>query len=473
MVSEEIRAIILAAGKGTRMKTSLPKVMHSILGKTLLERVINAAFKVEEINKTYVIVGYQADTVTEYITSKYPSEQVKTVLQEPQLGTGDAVFKVFDYLTDFDGSVIVLCGDTPLIRTETLEKFILSHKNSGAVLTVMTAILANPTNYGRIIRDENDLIRKIVEEKDATPSQKAIKEINAGIYCFDWQKIAPAFFDLTTDNEQGEYYLTDIIDWAVSEGYKTNAYILEDNQEVFGINSQKQLAEASKILRNRKLQELMASGVTIIDPKNTWISPETSIKAETLVYPGCYIEGQNCFGKRNVIGPNTFIKGNVITQDNVKIIQSRVSDAKISANVTVGPFANIRDKADIGESVRIGNFVEIKNSAINKNSNVSHLSYIGDAELGKDVNIGAGTITANYNALTKEKSKTIISDGVKTGSNSVLVAPLVIDKNAHIGAGSVITKDVPKGALAVTRAPLSILKNWVTKKLKDLKNLNK
>lgn len=468
MVSSEIRAVILAAGKGTRMKSSLPKVMHSILGKTLLERVINASFKVKEIEKTYAIVGYQSEMVSNYIGSKYSSEQVKTILQEPQLGTGDAVFKAFDYLTDFDGSVIVLCGDTPLIRTETLEKFILSHRNTGAVLTVMTAILANPTNYGRIIRDENDLVRKIVEEKDATPSQKAIKEINAGIYIFDWQKIAPAFFDLTTDNEQGEYYLTDIVDWAVKEGYKTNAYILEDKQEVFGINSQKQLAEASEILRERKLNELMAAGVTIIDPKSTWISPETTIKSDSMVYPGCYIEGENSFGKRNVIGPNTFIKGNVFAQDDVKIIQSRLSDAKIASNTTVGPFANLRDKVDISDHVKIGNFVELKNAVVGKNTNVAHLSYVGDAELGKEVNIGAGTITANYNALTKEKSRTIISDGVKIGSNSVLVAPVEIEKNAHVGAGTIVTKKVPKSALAVSRAPLSIVKNWVSKKLKEL-----
>ena len=439
MPTSEIRSIILAAGKGTRMKSEMPKVLHSIMGKSLLERVVNSVIKVEGISHNYVIVGHRADLVSELVEKKYPAKNVETVLQEPQLGTGDAVFKCWDKLKDFKGSVLVLCGDTPLLRTETLEKFINSHRASGAVLTVMTAIMANPLNYGRIIRDDNDAIMKIVEEKDATPSQKAVKEINAGIYCFDWQAISPAF--------------------------KANAYVLEDNQEVFGINSQKQLSRAAIILKNRKLEELMNDGVTIVDPMMTWISPETEIGSQSMVYPNCYIEGENFLGENNTIGPNTYIKGNVETADNVKIVASVVSDTVIAENVKIGPFAHLRDGVEIKENVKIGNFVEVKKSVIEDNSKASHLSYIGDAHLGKDVNIGAGTITANYNALTKEKCKTIICDNAKIGSNSVLVAPVRIEKSANVGALSVITNDVPENSLAVTRSPMKIFQDWVTKKL--------
>ena len=325
----------------------------------------------------------------------------------------------------------------------------------------MTAIMANPLNYGRIVRDENDTIMKIVEEKDATLSQKAIKEINAGIYCFDWQKIAPAFQEITPNNAQGEFYLTDIIDWSVKNGFKTNAYVLEDNQEVFGINSQKQLARAAIILKNRKLEELMNDGVTIVDPMMTWISPETEIGSQSMVYPNCYIEGENFLGENNSIGPNTYIKGNVETADNVRIISSVVSDTVIAENVKIGPFAHLRNGVEIKENVRIGNFVEVKKSTIEENTKASHLSYIGDAHLGKDVNIGAGTITANYNPLTKEKSETIICDNAKIGSNSVLVAPVTIEKGANVGALSVITTDVPENSLAVTRSPMRVIKDWV------------
>ncbi len=462
MPTSEIRSIILAAGKGTRMKSSNPKVLHSIMGKTLLERVVNAALKVEDINKTYVIVGHQAQMVENLVKEKY-ADEVETVLQEPQLGTGDAVYKCYEKLKDFQGSVIVLYGDTPLIRTETIEKFINSHRSSNAVLTVMTAIVANPLNYGRIIRDEGGSILKIVEEKDATPSQKAIKEINAGIYCFDWQKIAPAFNELTPNNEQGELYLTDVIDWSVRKGMKTNAYVLEDSSEVFGINSQKQLARAAIKLKNRKLEELMDLGVTIIDPIMTWISPETEIGADSTIYPNCYIEGENFLGEKNIIGPNTYIKGNVETADNVQIVASVLSNTVIAENVTIGPFAHLRDNVNISENVRIGNFVEVKKSNIDDGSKVAHLSYIGDTKIGKNVNIGAGTITANYNSITKEKKQTIIEDDASIGSNSVLVAPVKIEKGAMVGALSVITQNIAQNALAVTRAPMKMVKDWVLK----------
>jgi bifunctional UDP-N-acetylglucosamine pyrophosphorylase / glucosamine-1-phosphate N-acetyltransferase len=464
MVDDEIKAVILAAGKGTRMKSSLPKVLHEIFQKTLLQRVIDSVFATKNASEIFVIIGHQAEDVTKHVKKNYENN-IKTILQEPQLGTGDAVFKAYDHLKNFKGTLLILCGDTPLIRTQTIEKFVEFHRQSSSDLTVMSAVFENPTNYGRIIRNEVGFLQKITEEKDASTEEKAVKEINAGIYCVEWDKVAPAFFELTTNNKQGEYYLTDIVDWAVKKGLKAQAFILEDNQEIFGINSRQHLSVAADFLNKRKLNELMDNGVTIIDPSSTWISPETTIESDSIIYPGCYIDGKNQLGKNNIIGPNTYINGNVVTSENVKILLSKVSDVQIAANSTVGPFAHIRDGVIIKEKVRVGNFVEIKKSEINKNTNVAHLSYIGDANLGEDVNIGAGTITANYNALTKVKSKTVIENEVKTGSNSVLVAPVKIGKRANIAAGSVITKDIPENALGITRSPLKIIENWVIDKI--------
>ena len=295
----------------------------------------------------------------------------------------------------------------------------------------MSAIFDNPTNYGRIIRNANGSVEGIVEEKDASVEQKSIKEINAGIYCLNWEKVKPAFLQLNPNNAQGEYYLTDIIKWGNENNLNVNAYTLKDNEEIFGINSKLNLAEATKFLNKRVINKHLTNGVTIIDPNSTWISPETEIEADTIIYPSTYIEGKNQIGKNCKIGPFAHLRGDVILKDNVKI----------------------------------GNFVEVKKTTIRSNTNACHLSYLGDSEIGSNVNIGAGTITANYNPLTKEKSKTVIEDDVKIGSNSVLVAPIKIEKGGNVGALSVITKDIPSWALAITRAPLKILENWVKKKI--------
>ena len=471
-MENNIKAVILAAGKGTRMKSALPKVLHKIFGKTLVQRVIDSTSKVDNLSEIFVIVGHQSDEVTAYIDETYKNTGLKisAVLQQPQLGTGDAVFRVHDKLQGYKGTILILCGDTPLLTTDTLNNFYRQHKDSQASLTVMSALVDNPTNYGRIVRDNNSSLSKIVEEKDATSEEKQINEVNAGVYCIEWDKVSPAFFDLTTNNEQGEYYLTDIVDWTVKNGLKAQSYILNNNDEIFGINSKEHLATAAKKLNSSTVKKLLNNGVSIIDPENTWISPETEVLADTVIYPGSYIEGENSFGENNVIGPNTYISGNVKTGSNVQIIQSKVSDAVIADNSTVGPFAHIRGGVRIDENVRVGNFVEVKKSEINKSTNIAHLSYIGDAVLGENVNIGAGTITANYNALTKEKSKTIIEDGVKVGSNSVLVAPLTVFKDANIAAGSVITKDVPEGSLAIARGKQKNLENWVIAKQNKLTN---
>ena len=424
-----IKSIILAAGKGTRMKSDTPKVLHTIFDKTLVGYVIDAVNNTGLADENFVIVGHQAERVEEYINKNY--DNAKCVLQSPQLGTGHAVSMALPYLKDFDGEVIILCGDTPLITSETIKEFVEYHRENQSDLTVMSAIFENPTNYGRIIRNQDSSLNSIVEEKDATPEQKAVKEINAGIYCINWAKIKPAFNELTSNNAQGEYYLTDIIKWGNEKNLSVNAYTLKNNEEIFGINSKTHLAEATKMLNNKIVQKHLDNGVQIIDPATTWISPETEIGADTVIYPSCYINGKNKIGKHCKIGPFAHLRGDVVLEDYVKI----------------------------------GNFVEVKKTTIKSHTNACHLTYLGDSEIGSNVNIGAGTITANYNPLTKVKSKTIIKDNVKIGSNSVLVAPVTIEEGANVGAVGVITKNIPEWSLAITRSPLKLIEGWVKKHL--------
>ncbi len=424
----DIKAVILAAGKGTRMKSeTTPKVLHQIMGKTLLGYVLDNVKNF--VSEEYVIVGHHAQEVENFVKSNY--ENAKTVLQSPQLGTGHAVSMVCPDLQNYDGLVLILCGDTPLVQEETLKKFVEYHKSQNSDITVMSTLFDNPTGYGRIIREQDNSLQCIVEEKDANPEQKAVKEVNAGIYCLNWGKIKDAFGQLKSNNAQGEYYLTDIISWGKTKALKVNAYILENSDEIYGINSRLNLAQAAKMMNHRNLERYMINGVTIVDPDSTWISEDTEIGQDSIVYPFTYIEGKNTIGKSCKIGPCAHFRGNVEVCDNVKV----------------------------------GNFVEVKKAKISSNTNVGHLSYIGDSELGEYVNIGAGTITANYNPLTKEKTKTILKDNVKIGSNTVLVAPVTVEEGANIGAGTVVTKDIPAWALGITRSPLKILENWVKKKL--------
>ena len=422
-----IKSIILAAGKGTRMKSDTPKVLHTIFDKPLLGYVIDAVNCTKLIDENFVIVGHQAEEVESYVKSNY--ENSKCILQTPQLGTGHAVSMALPFMNNYEGEVVILCGDTPLITSETLKEFIEFHKFQNSDLTVMSAFFENPANYGRIIRNTDGSVNSIVEEKDASPEQKAVKEINAGIYCINWGKIKAAFSELNTNNAQGEYYLTDIIKWGNENKLKVSAYTLKNNEEIFGINSKANLAEAYKLLNSRVVKKHLDNGVTIVDPDTTWISPETEIGADTVIYPSCYINGKNKIGSHCKIGPYAHLRGGVVLEDYVKV----------------------------------GNFVEVKKTTIKSHTNACHLTYLGDSEIGSDVNIGAGTITANYNPLTKVKSKTVIKDNVKIGSNSVIVAPVTIEEGANIAALSVITKNISAWALAITRAPLRVLENWVSR----------
>lgn len=424
-MEKEIRTVILGAGKGTRMKSNLPKVLHEIFSKPLLGWVLDSVNKLPYKNENIVIIGHGAHEVEEYLNHNY--KYVKTTLQKEQLGTGHAVAQAVPLLNNFRGHVIITCGDTPLITTKTLLELIRYHEQNGSDLTVMTTNFDNPTGYGRIIRSESNEVLKIVEEKDATDAQKEIKEVNTGVYCLDWAKIRKAFGELNNNNAQGEYYLTDIIKWARDNQYKVMGYVAKNNKEIYGINSRQDLAIATNIMKNRYLNELMIKGVTIVDPNATYISPETEIGEDTIIYPNTYIEGRN----------------------------------KIAKNCKIGPMAHLRGNCEVGAGCKIGNFVELKNAQIAKNTNVCHLSYIGDAEIGAHVNIGAGTIFANYNSVTKEKKCSVLADGVSVGSNSVIVAPVKIGQEAMIAASSCITKDVEAQALAMTRGHQKEFKNWV------------
>ncbi len=424
-MEKDIKAVILAAGKGTRMKSNTIKVLHEIFGKTVLGYVLDSVKNI--VNQSIVIVGHHAEDVTNFIENNYKT--AKTVLQSPQLGTGHAVSMACPLLENFDGQVIILNGDIPLISENTIKKFIKYHNSNNSDLTVMSAVLDDPASYGRIIRENNNSLKAIVEAKDATPEQKNVKEINVGVYCLNWSKIKNAFCQLTSNNAQGEYYLTDIVSWAKKQNLKVNAYIMENSEEMYGINSRQDLAFATKIMNERKLETLMTEGVTIVDPSSTWISEDTEIGADTIIYPSTYIEGKNKIGK----------------------------------NCKIGPCAHLRGDVEIEDNCKIGNFVEIKKAKIGHNTNAGHLSYIGDSELGSHINIGAGTITANYDPISKKKSKTILKDNVKIGSNTVLVAPVEIGEGTNIGAGSVITKNIGEWALGLTRAPLRIIEGWVKK----------
>ena len=422
-MKNEIKSVILAAGKGTRMKSNTSKVLHKIFEKPILGYVLDNSKNI--VSESFVIVGHHADEVKEFVEKNYTN--TKTILQSPQLGTGHAVSMACTYLENFDGQVIILNGDLPLMTEESIRKFIEYHNSKNSDLTIMSTILEDPANYGRIIREKDDSLKCIVEAKDATPEEISVKEINVGVYLLNWSKIKHAFSQLTPNNAQGEYYLTDIISWGKKNNLNVHAYILENSDESYGINSRKDLAYAAKVMNDRKLNSLMDNGVTIVDPASTWISEDTEIGADTIIYPSTYIEGKNKIGK----------------------------------NCKIGPCAHLRGDVEIDDNCKIGNFVEVKKAKIGHNTNAGHLSYIGDSELGSHINIGAGTITANYDPITKTKSKTILKDNVKIGSNTVLVAPVEIGEGTNIGAGSVITKNIGEWALGITRAPLRILENWV------------
>lgn len=445
-----LKTLILAAGKGTRMKSNIPKIVHKVNGIPMISKIITV---LEEIGSTenILILGYKKEEVLKVV-----GENSSYVLQNEQLGTGHAVIQAKDKLKDYDGDVMVVCGDTPLLKPETLKKLYNFHKDSGAVTTILTSIYENPFGYGRIVK-ENGLVKAIVEEKEANDEVKKIKEVNAGVYCFNSKELFKALNKINNNNEKGEYYLTDVIGIQVNENKKVRSFILEDSMEILGVNSKVELAQAGNILRDRKNISLMEDGVILIDPTNTYIEENVKIGKDTVIYPGAIIQGDTVIGENcEILGTTRIINSKI--KNNVKIESSVIEDSILENGVTMGPFAHLRPKSHLKESVHIGNFVEVKKSTLEKGVKAGHLTYLGDAQVGENTNIGAGTITCNYDGVNK--FKTIIGKEAFIGSDSMLVAPVNIGEKALVGAGSVITKDVPDNALAVSRSKQIIKSDW-------------
>lgn len=452
--SEGLVTVILAAGKGTRMKSALPKVLHCVGGKPMVEHVLEAA-KQAGSTDNIVVVGFGHEKVQAQLGDK-----AKIVLQKEQLGTGHAVMQTEDFI-DKNSSVLVLCGDTPLVTGEMLKKFYDEHVASGAKASVLTTFMPDPFGYGRVIRLLDGSIEKIVEQKDATERERAINEVNTGIYCFDAKALFASLKKVNNNNAQGEYYLPDVLSILREEGQKINASIAENYQETLGINSRMQLAKAEKIVRQRKNEELMANGITLMDPDTTYVDADVEIGKDTVIYPSVWIEGNTKIGENCVIGPNSHVK-NVKIGNNVQAMFFFAEDCEIADDVKMGPYVHLRPNTKIGHKVKIGNFVEVKNSTVGEGSKLPHLSYIGDTDMGSGVNMGCGTITVNYDG--KKKFRTTIGNDCFIGCNSNLVAPVTVKDGAYIGAGSTITKEVPEDNLAIARARQVNITKWKDKR---------
>lgn len=451
-------AIILAAGKGTRMHSKYPKVLHKVGGKPMLQHVIDAA-DICGADKKVIIVGHEAEMVEAMVGS-----QGTIALQAEQLGTGHAVMQTADALNNFNGTALILCGDTPLLDGEELKKFCEAHKKSGAAATVLTAIMDEPFGYGRIIRDINGNVEGIVEQKDATEAQKSIKEINTGIYCIECPQLFEALSTLTNNNAQGEYYLTDVLQKLRAAGQKIGGISTTDSDMVMGINSRRQLAVAESVMRQRILDKLMDAGVTIMDPASTFIEADVKVGRDTIIYPYTWLEGNTEIGEDCEIGPNARFTNVKIGNDNhLQFIYGH--DCEIKNHVTAGPYVHLRPNTVINDSVKIGNYVEVKNSNIGIGTKLPHLTYIGDSDIGSGVNMGCGCITVNYDG--KKKYRTVIGDNAFVGCNTNLVAPISVESNSYIGAGSTITKTVPENALAIARAHQKNIEGWAEKYRKD------
>ena len=444
---------VLAAGKGTRMKSDLPKVLQPLAGSTLVQRVLASCDGLSP-QRRLLIVGHQAERVQATLEAAAGAQAgFEFVLQQPQLGTGHAVQQLLDPLAGFEGDLLVLNGDVPLLRPETLEQLLSRHRASGAAVTLLTARLADPTGYGRVVANAAGEVSAIVEHRDCSDEQRRIDLINAGIYCFNWGKLAAVLPDLTTDNDQGELYLTDTVALLSPAMHVEVA----DADELNGINDRIQLAQCEAVLQQRLREHWMREGVTFTDPASCTLSEGSRFGRDVVVEPQCHFRGNAVVGSGCRIGPGCLID-NATLGDRVEVVYSVVRDARIDSDCAIGPFAQLRPGAELAEGCRVGNFVEIKNSTLAAGVKVNHLSYSGDADVGTGVNVGAGTITANYDGVRKHR--TVIGAGSKTGANSVLVAPITLGEGVTVGAGSTLTRDVPSGALAIGRARQLVRDNW-------------
>jgi bifunctional UDP-N-acetylglucosamine pyrophosphorylase / glucosamine-1-phosphate N-acetyltransferase len=449
--------LILAAGKGTRLKSTLPKVLHQLAGKRLIEHVVEAARPLNPL-ATCVVVGYEAGQVQSALSHL----SLQFVVQEPQLGTGHAVQVAGTFWKPNQGDLLVLSGDVPLITNQTLRRLLDQHTQSGASATLLSTQLEGGAGYGRVVRSAGGDVECIVEDKDATDEQRRIGEINTGIYCFAIADLAQIIDELSAENWQKEYYLTDCIGLLRKRNKRVAAVVCADPSEVSGINSRSELAELECIVRQKKLKQLMHDGVTIIDPASTYVEPSVQIGADSVLYPNVFLEKGSVIGAGCQIYPNVRISASTIEDDVVVLDSCLITESHVRTKSQVGPFAHLKNHTVIGSQARIGNFVEIKNSQLGNRTKAAHLSYLGDAEIGQDVNVGAGTITCNYDGVSK--NKTIIEDGVFVGSDSQLIAPVTVHRGAYIAAGSTIQQDVPEDALAIARSQQVNKEHWARKK---------
>jgi bifunctional UDP-N-acetylglucosamine pyrophosphorylase/glucosamine-1-phosphate N-acetyltransferase len=458
---KHVTALILAAGEGKRMRSDRAKVLHPLAGMPLLSYVIDAVEKLAR--PIVVVIGHQAEEVKRFLKGR----PVRTVMQAKQLGTAHAVLRAQAVLSHVRAPVLILNGDTPLLTRSTLERLIEFHHQREAHLTLLTARLSDPFGYGRIVRNDGGQIRRVVEESDATPYEKKIQEINTGIYLAEKAILFELLKTIQSDNRQKEYYLTDMIEAAVKQGYRVESSEVPDPQEMLGINTRLDLAQAEKILQSRILKRFMLEGVTILDPATTWIEPQALIGRDTVIYPQVRVEGKTIIGEGCMIGSHVRLTDSEIESGVMIRDFCAISGSKIQGGATIGPFAHLRPGTVIKKGAHIGNFVEVKKSVIGQGSKASHLSYLGDTVVGQGVNIGAGTITCNYDGF--KKSKTVIGDHVFVGSDSQFIAPVRIGHGALIAAGSTIVKDVPPRALGIARAEQVNKPDWAEQRRAKVK----
>ncbi len=456
-----LSVLILAAGKGTRMNSSIPKVVHPILKKPMINYVLHSVQSLKP-KKTFMVVGYKKELIEK--AASVSNSSVEYVYQKQQRGTGHAVRISKTALAGFKGNLLILSGDCPGISSATLKKLIKKHSESKSSISLISSAVNKPRGYGRIVRDNFRNIQKIVEEKDASNEERKIDEINSGIYCVKTDFLWSSLDKLKSGNKQNEYYLPDIIENAVKNGRKVSVLKLTNSEEILGINNREELARQENLIRQSIIKKLQKKGVTVVDPATTYISPDVKIGKDTVIHPATYIYGKTNIGAGCEIGPNVHIENSVLNNSVEIRFSSFLNDCFVDEKVVVGPFAHLRPEAKVGKNAKIGNFVEIKKSEIGDGSKVPHLSYIGDASLGKEVNIGAGSITCNYDGINKHR--TVIGDNVFIGSDSMLVAPIVIGKGSTTAAGSTITKDVEEFSLAIERNQQKTIKGWNKRKKK-------
>ena len=454
----DIHVVVLAAGKGTRMKSQLPKVLHKIGGLTLIERVLRTAAALQPATIT-MVVGHGADDVKQSLAKR---RSLQFVTQEQQLGTGHALLQARAHLEGKTGTVVLLSGDAPLLTVESIQALLATHREAAAAATVITAVFARPFGYGRIVRTAAGKISKIVEERDTSSAQKAINEINSGIYAFDLAPLFAALDTIGTANKQGEYYLPDLVAIYRKQKRAVATWTVPNPNEIRGINSRTELAEVSTMVRQQKNEELMAAGVTLIDPATTYIDADVVVGADTVIYPCVFLEGSTKIGSACEIHAGTRIVNSIIGDRVCVRNHTVVTDSTVEAGAFLGPFAHVRPGSEVGADCHIGNFVELKKTKMGSGAKANHLAYLGDATIGAKSNVGAGTITCNYDG--EKKNQTVIGANVFVGSNSTLVAPVTLADGSYIAAGSAVTTDVPAGALAIGRARQENKDGWVAKK---------